>query len=81
MSSENASFPIVRWREGYDISEVDEFIDWIDQELTDVAPQPDVAQRIRETRFTPRAFKRSYGMEAVDDFLDLQVQRAEAGSR
>jgi len=81
MQGSSEQFPVVRWRDGYDISEVDRFVSWLEDALSAADASPEVACVIREVRFTPRAFRRSYDIAAVDEFLDEQVAMAEARAR
>jgi DivIVA domain-containing protein len=59
-------FPVVRFREGYDICEVDAFIDTIDQRTAD---------EVRGVRFSTTQLKAGYDEDEVDQFLDEQAAR------
>ena len=72
MSVERPTFPVVRWREGYDTEEVDRAVEMV---MTDLSlPEPRIARRDIETlRFTPVRRVAGYDMTAVDDWLDEVV--------
>lgn len=63
------SFRRTRLREGYDIAEVDSFLDELRPWLAGRLPRPDVADRIRNARFAPVRLRLGYDMGDVDDHL------------
>ncbi|WP_405060439.1 DivIVA domain-containing protein [Kribbella sp. NBC_01505] len=64
-------FTRVRWREGYDMAEVDAFLERL---LATVegryVEQPVTADEIREVSFTPVRLTHGYSVDEVDVFLD-----------
>ena len=69
----NVRFTPVRFREGYDMSEVDDFLDQVVAALESGAP---VADLVEHARFTPVRMREGYDMADVDDFLARVVARA-----
>jgi DivIVA domain-containing protein len=69
-----AEFTRVRWREGYDITEVDEFVGRLLATL-DGRPvtTPVTADEVRNATFSPVRLREGYHVEEVDRFLDLAV--------
>lgn len=67
------------WREGYDIDEVDTFLDHVEARLTG---RPDVAlaDEILAVRFTPVRIRTGYDVGDVDAVLDDLEHRARNGS-
>lgn len=70
-------FTPTRWREGYSMQEVDEFLDRVRRTLANheqgtpvdmLSPEDVVNQRFSPTRFTP-----GYDQDEVDDYLDEVV--------
>lgn len=59
-------FTPTRWREGYSVADVDDFLDRVFHALSTGHPVPDVDG----ARFRPTRFGEGYDMEEVDDFLD-----------
>ena len=59
-------FTPIRWREGYAVADVDDFLDQVFHALSTGHPVPDVDG----ARFRPTRFGEGYDMEEVDDFLD-----------
>jgi hypothetical protein len=73
-------FATVRVREGYDHAEVDAFVSGIHAELQRLSrPDPALAGRIAEARFTPRRLRRAYDMRSVDEHLEVLHQAASQG--
>jgi len=70
----NARFSPVRIQEGYDMDEVDRFLDRLCQRLS--AGEP-IAGFVARARFTPTRIREGYAMGDVDDFLDRVVAEAE----
>ncbi|GAA1562358.1 hypothetical protein GCM10009741_79780 [Kribbella lupini] len=78
----NVAFRPVRFREGYAIEDVDDFLDLAVQSLSrgQVADQPadrrngarpvDSRRQQDAPRFTPVKFREGYDMAEVDDFVD-----------
>lgn len=76
------SFDTVRLTEGYDVNEVDQFLDRVEHTLEFLAsPQADQAtipssldivtpQEVREFTFNQVHFKEGYDVNEVDQFLD-----------
>lgn len=62
-------FRTTRFRESYDISEVDAFLAEIGPWLAGRLPNPEAARRISEARFSPVRMRPGYDMDAVDDHL------------
>ncbi|WP_282072055.1 DivIVA domain-containing protein [Janibacter hoylei] len=60
------SFTRTRWREGYAVPDVDDFLDRVFHALSTGHPVP----HIDGARFRPTRFGEGYDMEEVDDFLD-----------
>jgi DivIVA domain-containing protein len=64
-------FSCVRWRGGYDMAEVDAFV----ERLTATAEgryveRPVTAEEIHSVAFRPVNFRQGYAIEEVDAFLD-----------
>lgn len=70
-----ARFKLVRWREGYDVAEVDAFVAKV--EAGGVASSADV----ESVRFTPVRLRQGYEMGAVDAYLDGIAARLRASGR
>ena len=62
-------FTVTRFGEGYDMQEVDDFLDRCDRALA-TGDGSVTAQSVREMRFSPTRFREAYRMDEVDDFLD-----------
>lgn len=62
-SPEAPQFSVVRWREGYDISDVDAFI-------AQVSAGTVTSEDARKVRFSPTRLRPGYDMGEVDEFLD-----------
>ena len=62
-------FSVTRFSEGYDMQEVDDFLDRCDRALA-TGDGSVTAQSVREMRFSPTRFREAYRMDEVDDFLD-----------
>lgn len=71
---EDATFGVVRFAAGYEISEVDRFLDEV---VSTALSGADVRNLLVEVTFTPTRWRSGYAMEQVDDFLD-ELQRAAA---
>lgn len=75
-------FTATRFGEGYDMQEVDDFLDRCDRALA-TGDGSVTAQSVRDMRFTPARFREAYRMDEVDDFLDavlvLRFVELEAG--
>lgn len=68
-------FTTTRFGEGYDMQEVDDFLDRCDRALA-TGDGSVTAQSVREMAFSPTRFQEAYRMDEVDDFLDsVLVQR------
>jgi DivIVA domain-containing protein len=65
------AFVRVRWREGYDIEEVDSFLSQVERGLAGRLPDPALAERIRNVVFSPVRLRLGYDMLQVDDYLDV----------
>jgi hypothetical protein len=66
------SFSSTRWREGYDLAEVDAFVAEVVPQLERLSrPDPALAQRIIGARFSPRRLRVCYDMRSVDEYLDV----------
>ena len=72
----NAVFTTVRLREGYDMGQVDTFLDDLVAALEDDRPVDDL---IREARFVPVRLREGYDMAEVDELL-ARVLSATGGS-
>jgi DivIVA domain-containing protein len=68
------SFTHVRWREGYDIGQVDAFIERAAEELASPTPAMRPAD-VRAARFRPVRVREGYEMAEVDAYLDELEQR------
>lgn len=62
-------FTPARFRAGYDLTEVDAFLDRCDQALSS-GDGSITAQSVLAMRFTPTKFREGYEMDEVDAFLD-----------
>lgn len=71
------SFRVVRLREGYDVEEVDEFVDRCTTALTRGGPGDLTAATVREVRFSARRFRPAYDVEDVDRYLDQVADELE----
>jgi DivIVA domain-containing protein len=64
-------FTRVRWREGYDMAQVDAFIERLMATVEGRYVEPPVtADDIRSVIFTPVRLTHGYAVEEVDAFLD-----------
>lgn len=62
-------FPRARWgREGYDASEVDQFVEQLQQALRRTPP-PMAPYEVVDQRFEVGRFGRRYGLRQVDEYL------------
>lgn len=68
MSSDAArpQFTRTRWREGYALADVDDFLERVFHAPSTGQPVPDVDSAV----FRPTRFGEGYDMGEVDDFLD-----------
>ena len=69
-SLETPAFRLTRWRESYAIDDVDDFLSQVRPLLEGRLPNPEVAEMIRSSRFTPVRLRPGYDMGEVDDYLD-----------
>jgi DivIVA domain-containing protein len=69
-----AEFTRVRWSEGYNITEVDQFVQRLLATL-DGRPvaEPVTADEVRNVAFSPVRFREGYDVAEVDQFLDLAI--------
>jgi DivIVA domain-containing protein len=69
-----AEFTRVRWREGYDIDQVDQFVQRLLATL-DGRPvdNPVTVDEVRNVAFDPVRLREGYDVREVDQFLDLAV--------
>lgn len=63
-------FRLAGLAEGYDRVQVETFLSDVLDELDGPLPNEALAERIRDTVFTPVRFRRGYDMDEVDDALD-----------
>ncbi|SDB87318.1 DivIVA domain-containing protein [Sanguibacter gelidistatuariae] len=69
-------FPATKFREGYEASAVDDFLDTVTETLrryesgTGRAPDSLTADQVTVQKFAATKFRAGYGVDAVDDFLD-----------
>ena len=70
---------VTRWAEGYDVDEVDAFLDRVEPRLAG-RPDPALADEILAVRFTPVRIRAGYDQKDVDDLLDVLERRARTGS-
>ena len=70
-------FTPVRLREGYDMAEVDTFLDELEQAVLQQAPLRPLVDR---ARFNPVRLREGYDMRDVDDFLEALVCDSEGVS-
>ena len=63
-------FRVVRFRDAYDIDEVDAFVDRCTIALDRGDTTDLTAAAIRDVRFTPKRFRPGYDMTDVDRYLD-----------
>lgn len=68
-------FRTTRWRTGYRVDEVDDFLADVLPRVTD-RPDPALAERIMQARFATVHFGAGYDMGDVDTYLDELVRRA-----
>ncbi|MCX6408287.1 MAG: DivIVA domain-containing protein [Propionibacteriales bacterium] len=68
-------FRTTRWRTGYRVDDVDDFLADVLPRLTD-RPDPVLAERIGQARFATVHFGAGYDMSDVDTYLDELVRRA-----
>ncbi|MFD6175825.1 MULTISPECIES: DivIVA domain-containing protein [unclassified Isoptericola] len=68
-------FATTKLREGYDMSEVDDFLDTL---VAAVKDGTDVAALVDGARFASTKFREGYDMTEVDDYLDEVKTRAAA---
>jgi DivIVA domain-containing protein len=68
-------FPGVRMREGYDLAEVDAFVDHIRASLGTTL----TADEVRHIQFTTVRLRFGYVMQAVDEYLDEVLAQVNAG--
>lgn len=78
MSLPPPRFTVGRFRSGYDIGEVDDFLDEVQRRLS-AAPSEELAIAIVEKRFSLTAMRPGYDMDQVDDYLDRVVAMIRAG--
>ena len=64
-------FTPVRIREGYDMGEVDRFLDELEQAVQQQAP---LRPMVDGARFSPVRLREGYEMRDVDDFLERLVR-------
>ncbi|GAA1695488.1 hypothetical protein GCM10009745_46590 [Kribbella yunnanensis] len=70
-----SNFTRVRWREGYDIDEVDAFLERLAATVEGrYVDTPVTAADIRNISFTPTRLREGYAIDEVDTFLD-QAER------
>ncbi|MFB6724561.1 DivIVA domain-containing protein [Kribbella sp. NPDC056345] len=68
-------FTRVRWREGYDIDEVNAFVERLAATVEGrYVDAPVTAADIRNASFTPVRFREGYSVDEVDAFLDQAAQ-------
>lgn len=70
-------FRLARWREVYDADEVTAFLDEVEPVVSSL-PSPELAERIRTTRFTARRVRPGFDMGEVDLYLDELVDQVES---
>ena len=69
-----AEFTRVKWRGGYDIAEVDEFVARLLATLEGrPVTSPVTADDVRNATFSSVRLREGYNVEEVDRFLDLAV--------
>lgn len=68
------SFRAVRFGEGYDVNEVDDFVDRVERALGS-GDRSLTPQQVLQQRFTPTRFGEGYAMDDVDAYLDEAVLR------
>jgi DivIVA domain-containing protein len=74
-------FPISRLRPGYDIEEVDAFVEAIRQAFLGIRRPPLTADEVRDKRFSTTRLRPGYDREEVDAFLDAAEFRLAAVTR
>jgi DivIVA domain-containing protein len=68
-------FTAVRWREGYDSAQVDEFVDRVMATVNGrPVDRPVTAAEVRNVQFTPVRLSEGYDPEEVDAFLDTAAE-------
>jgi DivIVA domain-containing protein len=73
-------FTRVRWREGYDMAEVDAFIERLTATVEGrYSDAPVTAADIRNVSFTPVRFREGYSVDEVDAFLEQAAQSMPGG--
>jgi DivIVA domain-containing protein len=73
MSATPADFTLVQGREGYDIEEVDRFLDRLAVALGEEPPAI-TAEQVMSQRFKPVRLRAGYDMQEVDAFLDRAAE-------
>ena len=76
----NARFGTTQFRQGYDMADVDRFIDGVVAALRGEAPASGLAARVRAVRFATTSLQRGYDMADVDTLLESVVASLEAGA-
>ena len=72
VDARTATFERVRWREGYDIEQVDEFLALVGDVL-ERSPGALTPQDVDAKRFAATKFREGYDQDQVDAFLDRVV--------
>ncbi|MGO4600154.1 DivIVA domain-containing protein [Terrabacter sp. 2RAF25] len=74
-----ARFGSTQLRQGYDMAEVDRFIDEVVVALRTGASPAGLASRVRDVRFTTTSLQRGYDIADVDATLESLVTTLEGG--
>src|SRR5690242_16408322 len=68
-----------QFRQGYDMADVDRFVDEVVAALHSREPAEGLAARVRAVRFSTTSWQRGYDMADVDDLLESVAASLEAG--
>ena len=75
----SARFGSTQFRQGYDMADVDRFVDEVVAALHSREPAEGLAARVRAVRFSTTSWQRGYDMADVDDLLESVAASLEAG--
>lgn len=62
-------FPTTKWREGYDVASVDEFVARAERAVS-MRDRSVSSEDVEEVRFAPVRWRTGYDMDAVDTYLE-----------
>lgn len=67
---QRSKFSITKFRDGYDLEDVDEFLDHLVLKLQQDASRPELLQLLGSAQFRVTKFRDGYLAEQVDSFLE-----------